>query len=139
MQCHWIELEDVLETHEEQLREFGGPSGILDEGSLQSALANPKWILHFSSPDTPPTLARLAASYIVSLARNHGFADGNKRTAWVIGNMFLSINGAALRVETEDAINTVLGVAAGEISEEQLEEWISRRLIVATDFGFYQL
>ena len=95
-----------------------------DQAMLESALARPvnQW---FYGEDDP---ASLAAAYAFGLARNHPFVDGNKRTSWVLSRLFLALNGHALRFDPADAINTVLALAAGEITEQDLAGWFRGRL-----------
>ena len=118
-------VELVIAFHDEQLRVFGGPAGIRDLGLLESALARPanKW--SFGETD----LAALAAAYAVGIARNHLFVDGNKRTAWVLARLFLTINGHKIVFEKEDAVRTVLALASGDLSEEELADWFRTRLV----------
>lgn len=70
----------------------------------------------------------LAAAYAFGVARNYPFADGNKRTAWVLARLFLALNGVTIVFAPEDAINTVLALAAGELSEEQLTDWFRQHV-----------
>jgi death-on-curing protein len=70
----------------------------------------------------------LAAAYAYGLLRNHGFADGNKRTAWVIARLFLADNGHMLRFDPVEAVRTVEVVAAGALGEEQLAGWFRQRI-----------
>jgi death-on-curing protein len=70
----------------------------------------------------------LAAAYAFGLAHNHGFADGNKRTAWVAARLFLADNGFVLRVAPADAVRTMEALAAGTVSEEELAEWFRQRI-----------
>lgn len=74
-------------------------------------------------------MADLAAAYMFGLATSHGFSDGNKRTAWVIGRLFLAINGVRLRFAQPDAINLMLAVAAGGKTEEQVADWVRQRIV----------
>ena len=83
----WVSYDVVLAIHEAQLAEHGGSPGIRDQGLLDSALARPQ-NLHVYSEGA--TLAQLAASYAVGIAKNHGFIDGNKRTTWVVCAVFSS-------------------------------------------------
>lgn len=109
----------ALAVHDRQLAEHGGLPGIRDRGALEAALARPvnKW--SYGETD----LNVLAAAYAYGLARNHPFADGNKRTAWVLANLFLEGNGGQLRFDREEAIAVILDLAAGNLSEEDLSEW----------------
>ena len=72
--------------------------------------------------------AALAAAYAYGVARNHPFADGNKRTAWVLARLFLALNGHALAFDPQDATRIVLALAAGELSEEELTAWFRDHL-----------
>ncbi len=86
---------------------------------LESALARPLSQWAYGEDD----LTRLGAAYAFGLARNHPFSDGNKRTAWVIARLFLTFNGHSLDYEAQEAINTVLALAAGNLSEQELADW----------------
>lgn len=123
----WLTLEQVLAAHERQLRQFGGPSGLRDAGLLESALARAvnKWAYGERG------MAALAAAYAYGLARNHPFIDGNKRAAFVAMVLFLRLNGVRFAPDPAEATVAILGLAAGEISEESLARWISDRLPAA--------
>jgi death-on-curing protein len=116
----WLELNIVLDVHAEQLALFGGADGIRDLGLLESALARP--INKFAYGETD--LAALAAAYAFGLARNHPFVDGNKRAAFAAIIVFLGLNGYDFDVPPEEATGMILGLAAGEVSEESLMRWI---------------
>ena len=114
----------ALALHDRQLAEHGGPSGIRDAGMLGSALARPvnQWAYGEDDP------CALAAAYAFGLARNHPFADGNKRTAWVVARLFLRKNGVTLAYADRDAIRTVQSLAAGELTEDELADWFREHL-----------
>jgi death-on-curing protein len=95
-----------------------------DLNAVESALARPKNIAAYETPDA----ACLAAAYLFGLARNHGFLDGNKRTAWIVARLFLADNGCRLAFDPADAVRTVESVAAGRIDEAELADWFRRRL-----------
>jgi death-on-curing protein len=116
----WLDTSIVLDVHAEQLALFGGADGLRDAGLLESALARP--INKFAYGET--NLAALAAAYGFGIARNHPFVDGNKRTAFASIIVFLGLNGIDFDVAPEAATAIVLGVAAGEISEDGLARWI---------------
>jgi death-on-curing protein len=122
----WISKKALLFLHEESLATFGGASGLRDEGLLESALARPQNI-HAYNPDC--TIADLAASYAFGLAKNHPFVDGNKRAAFLAMGVFLSINGLKLIADQVDAIQTMLAVAAGELEERGLADWIHKNSV----------
>ena len=116
----WIDKQVLLLLHDESLAEHGGSSGMRDEGLLDSALARPLNLNAYGKPD----FAALAASYAVGLAKNHPFVDGNKRAAFLALGLFLYMNGYRLTASQPAATVTMLAVAAGEINEDELAEWI---------------
>ena len=120
-QPHWLDSRIIFLLHGETLAEHGGSAGIRDKSLLESALARPlnKW-----NYDSSVDLAELAAAYGFGLARNHPFVDGNKRIAFIAAATFLQLNGYSLISSRVDEINTMLGVAAGEITEGKFAEWI---------------
>lgn len=116
----WILESVAIAIHEEQLAEHGGLSGARDIKLLQSALARPQNTLSYETPD----IAALAASYGYGIARNHPFNDGNKRTAFVVTELFLLLNGYDLIATDESCVTTMLKVASGDISENEFAVWI---------------
>jgi death-on-curing protein len=116
-----IEVEVVLAIDDEQLAEHGGQPGVRDHGLLESALSRPRHPFAYGEPSIP----RLAASYAFGISRNHPFLDGNKRTSLVVAELFLALNGFALIASDEQCVTTFLQLAAGELTEEQLAEWIA--------------
>ena len=120
----WLDVKIALAVHDRQLAEHGGGAGIRDEALLESALARPMNRWHYGEED----LAALAAAYAFGIARNHPFVDGNKRTAWVFGRLFLALNGVSLDFAAEDAIRIMLALAAGNVSEEALADWFRERV-----------
>jgi death-on-curing protein len=122
---NWIPKPVILAMHDELLREHGGLDGTINEGALESTLARPQNLVAYKNP-APPTIFDLAASYGFGFARNHCFADGNKRVALVSIDVFLQLNGFELVVEEMEAVELIKLLAAGEINEEQLSKWIQR-------------
>ncbi|HWV61311.1 MAG TPA: type II toxin-antitoxin system death-on-curing family toxin [Sphingopyxis sp.] len=120
----WLGIDVALAVHDRQLAEHGGIAGVRDPGMLESALARPvnQWAYGEDDP------AKLAAAFAFGIARNHPFGDGNKRTAWVLARLFLAINGHDLRFEAQYAIDTMLALAAGTLSEAALADWFRDRL-----------
>ena len=116
----WIDPRAILAIHDEQLAEHGGGSGLRDQGLLESALARPINMTAYEDPDA----AALAASFAIGLAKNHPFVDGNARTAFVALELFLALNGRELMAGDVDCVVTMLAVAAGDIDETELAEWI---------------
>lgn len=121
----WLDSEIALAIHDRQLAEHGGSAGVRDRGALVSALTRPVNRWNYGENDH----TRLASAYAFDIARNHPFADGNKRTAWVVARLFLKLNGVEIAFAAEDAIRTVLALAAGELSEEELADWLRERIV----------
>lgn len=119
----WMNTTDAVIAHDLELAAHGGSAGIRDAGLLESALARPKNIWAYS--ESMPSLAILAAAYASGISSNHPFVDGNKRTALVISFAFLDVNGLEVTASQEDAYLTILGLAAGEISEAELAVWFA--------------
>ena len=123
----WLSPELVIAIHDEQLAEFGGASGLRDAGALESALAHPLNRYHYGNTD----LASLAAAYGFGLSRNHAFVDGNKRTAFLAIVTFLGLNEVDFVVAEPEAVVEMLALAAGEIDEAGLTQWIADKLQAA--------
>ncbi|MCK9541196.1 MAG: type II toxin-antitoxin system death-on-curing family toxin [Novosphingobium sp.] len=123
----WVSEHVALALHDRQLAEHGGPSGLRDAGALASALARPvnRWAYGEDDP------CALAAAYAFGIARNHPFTDGNKRTAWVIARLFLRKNGIGIVFTEREAIATVLALAAGELTEDELTGWFRQHMAEA--------
>ena len=117
----WVLDDIVLSVHDEQLAEHGGLPGIRDMGAVQSALARPRNQASYQNCDD---IAQPAATHAFGIARNHGFADGNKRTALVVADLFLMLNGYELVSSPAENVLTILAVADGSLSEEKLVAWM---------------
>jgi death on curing protein len=122
----WLLEETLTAIHHRQIAEHGGSEGLRDEGLLLSALARPQNLLAYGEP--APDLASLAAAYAYGIARNHPFVDGNKRTALVAARTFLILNAVDLKATQDDKVLTFLNLAEGAISEEELADWIRKRI-----------
>lgn len=123
----WVGADLVFAVHEIQLARHGGLDGLRDRNAVESALARPEQLHVYGNP--PPDAAALAAAYAYGLARNHGFSDGNKRTAWVVARVFLADNDVRLRFSEIDAIHLMQAVAGGALDEQQLADWFRQRVI----------
>ena len=126
MSWQWVQRETVFAIHDKQLAVHGGLDGIRNLDAVESALERAKNIDAYGNP--PPDAAVLAVAYIYGIATGHGFNDGNKRTAWVIGRLFLMINNQTLVFNQVDAINFMMAVAAGTMPQPQAAQWIRQRL-----------
>jgi death-on-curing protein len=121
----WLSKKLVLAMHAETLQQFGGTTGLRDEGRLESALSRPQNRYTFADP----SLFELAAAYCHGIVRNHPFVDGNKRTGLLAARAFLFRNGHRLDPDEADMVRIVERVAAGEVSEEELAQWIEQNTI----------
>lgn len=116
----WVAEDVVLAIHDEQLAEHGGMKGLRDKSLLLSALARPQNLAAYGTPD----VAELAASYVMGIARNHAFIDGNKRTALVVAaGVFLPLNGYKLTASDGETVRVMLTVADGSMAEQELASW----------------
>lgn len=59
------------------------------------------------------------------MARGHGFPDGNKRVALAVMDVFPRLNGLELSASETDTVGNIQALAAGDLTEEQLAEWIA--------------
>ncbi len=100
--------------HDRLLALHGGAAGVRDDGLLQSALARPQQ--HYAYADTPD-LIKMATAYTAGIVRNHPFVDGNKRTGFVVGILFLELNGYRFTATQENAAQAVIALAAGTLDE----------------------
>ena len=110
----WIDARDALLLHDRLIALHGGAAGVRDDGLLQSALARPQQ--HYAYADTPD-LIEMATVYTAGIVRNHPFADGNKRTGFVVGILFLELNGYRFTATQENAAQAVIELAAGTLDE----------------------
>ena len=110
----WIEAREALTLHDRLLALDGGAAGLQDEALLQSALARPRQLYAYT--DTPDIID-MAAAYTVGIVRNHAFVDGNKRTGFMVGILFLELNGYRFNATEEAATQAVLELTAGTLDE----------------------
>jgi death on curing protein len=121
----WVTLDVAQAAHLEQLAEHGGGEGVRDARLLESAMARPQNLLAYGEPD----VADLAAAYAFGIARNHPFVDGNKRTAAVVSETFLLLNGYELAASDAELVVAFLALAAGELSEEEMADWFRQHSV----------
>ena len=117
----WIDERDALALHDRLLVLDGGAAGVRNVRLLRSALARPRQFLTYGdAPDTTD----MAVAYAVEIIRNHPFVGGNKRTAFLVGVLFLELNGHRFTATEEDATQAVLGPAAGTIDDALFTRWL---------------
>lgn len=123
----WIPEAAIRTMHAELLHEHGGLDGPVDENALGATLARPQQLDHYANPAA--TLPQLAAAYGFGFAKNHCFSDGNKRIALASIDVFLQLNGYELIATEVETVVTIKALAAGELGEIQLAEWVSRNML----------
>jgi death on curing protein len=119
----WIDRRVIILLQAESLAEHGGLPGFRDENALDAAFGRPQ---HVHACEAEADFARLAAAYGYGIIRGRPFNDGNKRAGFLAIGLFLALNGWALSVDQIEAVETVLSVAEGNLSESQLAAWIRR-------------
>ncbi|WP_118831592.1 type II toxin-antitoxin system death-on-curing family toxin [Salinibacter ruber] len=117
----WLTRKIVDAIHADQLKQHGGLPGARDEGAVESALARPK---HLQTYGDDPSVHRLAAACGAGLARNHGYRDGNKRTAFMAMYVFLRFNDQQVDAKEAVVVDLMKAVAQGDCEEEELTAWL---------------
>jgi death-on-curing protein len=122
----WIDERDALVLHDRLLVLHGGASGIREMGLLKSALARPRQ--HAAYGDSPRAV-HLASVYTAGIVKNHPFIDGNKRTGFLLGVLFLELNGYDFNATQEDAANAILALAAGQMGEDGYAAFLAEHAV----------
>lgn len=120
----WLSRLAIDEAHARQIREHGGSHGLRDEGALEAGLARPRQRWHY---DPDATLEELAAAYAFGLVQGHPYVDGNKRVGLVAMVAFLDLNGRELVATDAEAVECILELASGRMTETQLADWVQKR------------
>ena len=113
---------EATEFHKQLIDEFGGTHGLRDKGRLEAAIFRPQTGYY-------GTLAEEAAALMESLANNHAFLDGNKRTSFAVADIFLRLNGSYLEVDPFEAYNFITkAMSKGDFRFDRIRDWISSHL-----------
>jgi death-on-curing protein len=118
----WVDPEVVLAIHDQQIAEHAGANGIRDIGLIESALARAKNLASYSASD----VFDLAAEYGYGIARNHGYIDGNKRTAYVVTLLFLALNGHDLTAQAVERVLVFEKLGRGDLAPDEFARWLRR-------------
>lgn len=110
----WLDARDARTLHDRALVLRGGAAGVRDPGLLQSALARPR---NLAADDVTADVTALAAAYTAGIVKNPPFIDGNKRTGFILGVLFLELNGRSFTASEEDAAASMLLLATGDWDE----------------------
>jgi death-on-curing protein len=122
----FLSLGEVVELHRRILLESGGSPGLRDLAALESAVAQPR--ITFGGQDLYPTLSSKASALGYALIQNHAFVDGNKRVGHAAMEVFLVLNGYEIAASVDESETTILAVASGQSSREELATWVSDHL-----------
>ena len=114
----YLTVAEVLAIHDDQISRYGGRSGVRDMGLLEAALFRPQTGYYAD-------LIEEAAALWESLAQNHAFIDGNKRTAFAVTYTFLVINGARLTADADAIYAFIIGLhEEGAFNFDRLAHWL---------------
>lgn len=119
-EVRFLTLEEVIHIHLDGIEEAGGSPGLRDSGLVESAVHAARNVHEYEGAD----LALIAAAYLYSLCKNHGFVDGNKRVALRAADVFLAVNGYELTLSNDEAYEATIKVATSECSRDELAEII---------------
>lgn len=122
--ARYVTLEDALEVHAVVIKMSGGTLGVRDMNSLTGCLERPK--AAFGGNDMYASLFEKAAVYIDSVSRNHPLLDGNKRTAFLCGVRFLSLNGITITIDNNEIVRGVLWVVTEHPTIQEIAAWLER-------------
>jgi death-on-curing protein len=117
-EVHFLSIENVLGIHRKMIERYGGEPAIRDLGLIDSAVMMPKQT--FGGESLHPTLGAMTAAYLYHLCPNHGFSDGNKRTAVGAALVFLDVNGYELALTIDELERITIDVATGKLDKANL-------------------
>ena len=117
----FLELNDVLAIHIDQISRYGGDASIRDMGLLESAIAQPQ--ASYGDRFLHAFPFEMAAAYLFHIVMNHPFVDGNKRTGTVAALVFLDWNGIEIHAKPGDLAELTLGVTTGNLKKADVATW----------------
>ena len=123
----WLSRTVVDAIHADQVREHGGLPGVRDDNVLESALARARQKWTYGERD----VAVLAAAYGFGIVTSHPYRDGNKRIGFLALVTFLGVNSHDLDTTDADVVTTIVELAAGRLTEDELAQWIHEPLAPA--------
>lgn len=131
----WLTTEEVIRVHKEMIDRFGGASGILNEGMVESTLDRARHSDIYGH-DPFPTIVHKAASIMHDILVYHPFADGQKRTGLSCAFIFLGLNGYSLWSRSPvDEVHFAIRVAKREFDVEAISRWLANRVAPPTNLG----
>ena len=126
----YLTPQEILIIHDLVINETGGSHGVRDIGLLISACKRPKTAVF--GTEQFPSIHEKASVYLDSIARNHVFIDGNKRTAFVATARFLAINGLDINATNREIELFVIKVATKHLEVREIAKWIKKKIIKIT-------
>lgn len=117
----FLTLDDIIESHQNQIDTYGGSHGIRDIGLLESAIAQPE--ASFGGRYLHADIFEMAAAYLYHLVMNHPFVDGNKRVGLEAALIFLDVNNENLNCSDEELVDLVLKTTAGQVGKREIAEF----------------
>jgi death-on-curing protein len=117
----FLTVDDIIESHQNQIDTYGGSYGIRDIGLLESAIGQPE--ASFGGEYLHADIFEMAAAYIYHLVMNHPFVDGNKRVGLEAALIFLEINNENLKASDEELVDLVLKTTAGQVGKREIAEF----------------
>ena len=117
----FLTLDDIIESHQNQIDTYGGSHGIRDIGLLESAIAQPE--ASFGGRYLHADIFEMAAAYLYHLVMNHPFVDGNKRVGLEAALIFLEINNENLKASDQELVDLVLKTTAGQVGKREIAEF----------------
>ena len=125
----FLTLQDILETHAEQISAYGGSDGLRNAALLESAIAQPS--ATFDGQFLHANLFEMAAAYLYHLVQNHPFLDGNKRVGLEASLVFLEINGVSIETTDDELVELVLQTARGEQTKLKIAEFFRAHAVMS--------
>ena len=123
MERVWLNRAVVDLIHEDQRQQYGGNAGVLNPEGIDLAIARAQNRFEYTGAE----LLECAACYIFGLAKNRGYQDANKRTAFATGLTFLRVNNIRIEAAPADAVRLMLDVATDIADEAVIAEWLRAR------------
>ncbi len=122
----FLGIDEIIEIHRDQIKRYGGMSGIRDMNLLQSAVAMPA--AGFGEHYVHSDLFEMAAAYLFHIVCNHPFFDGNKRTGAAAAIIFLALNGIELDADEQPFEEIVWSVAEGKASKASIADFFRQNV-----------
>ena len=118
----FLEYRQVVFINKIVVQKWGGLFGIRDKTLIESAIQNPQNLFYYQKSD----IYTIASSYAVSIIKNHGFLDGNKRTGFACMNAFLELNDILIYFPEDETVDIMVKVATSEISVQDLSKYLRK-------------